>query len=98
MLGMPQMRPVKSVPSPTISNSLIVTYEGAPSPRELLENIVLQAKAALKGLEGIQSAQIEGLMLTEEELRTNIKEMEKKEAERVEKESLDENSVLKAFW
>ncbi|OXC68093.1 hypothetical protein AYX13_03304 [Cryptococcus neoformans] len=97
MLGMPQMRPAKSVPSPTISNSLIVTYEGAPSPRELLENIVLQAKAALKGLEGIQPAQIEGLMLTEEELRTNIKEMEKKEAERVEKESLDENSILKAF-
>ncbi|KIR36597.1 ubiquitin-conjugating enzyme family protein [Cryptococcus deuterogattii MMRL2647] len=97
MLGMPQMRQAKSVLSPTVPNSLIITYEGAPSPRELLENVVLQAKAALKGLEGVPLAQIEGLELTEEELRTNIKELEKKEAERVERESLDENSVLKAF-
>ncbi|KIY34108.1 ubiquitin-conjugating enzyme family protein [Cryptococcus gattii E566] len=97
MLGMPQMRQAKSVLSPTVPSSLIITYEGAPSPRELLENVVLQAKAALKGLEGVPLTQIEGLELTEEELRTNIKELEKKEAERVERESLDENSVLKAF-
>lgn len=49
MLAMPQMRAVKAVPGPD-DDTVEVTYEGAPSPRELLETVVIQATAALKGL------------------------------------------------
>ncbi|BEJ13516.1 hypothetical protein CspHIS471_0306900 [Cutaneotrichosporon sp. HIS471] len=51
MLAMPSMRPVKIGPGPD-SQSVSILYEGSPSPRELLENVVIQATAALKGLSG----------------------------------------------
>lgn len=50
MMAMPQMRPAASRPLEDEPGQVEVTYEGAPSPRELLENIVIQAHAALKGL------------------------------------------------
>ena len=49
MLAMPQMRPMMTEPGPD-ENTVTVTYEGRPSPRELLETIVIQATSALKGL------------------------------------------------
>lgn len=49
MLAMPQMRPTRIEPGPD-ANTHYVTYEGNPSPREMLEMIVIQATAALKGL------------------------------------------------
>lgn len=51
MLAMPSMRPTKVGPGPD-PQSVSVLYEGSPSPRELLENVVIQATAALKSLSG----------------------------------------------
>ncbi|GBE80076.1 ubiquitin conjugating enzyme family protein [Sparassis latifolia] len=44
-----------------------IVYEGSSGPRELLEAIVIQAKAALKGLEGLKLSQ--DVEMTEEEKR-----------------------------
>jgi hypothetical protein len=49
MLAMPQMRPTKVEAGPD-NDTLYVTYDGSPSPREMFETIVIQATAALKGL------------------------------------------------
>ncbi|KAL1412563.1 hypothetical protein Q8F55_000310 [Vanrija albida] len=49
MLAMPQMRPVRTEPGPD-KDTVNVVYEGGPSPRELLESVVIQATSALKGL------------------------------------------------
>lgn len=49
MLAMPSMRPSKVEPGPD-PQSVYVLYQGSPSPRELLETVVIQATAALKGL------------------------------------------------
>ena len=76
---MPQMRPVKSEVDPKDPYCRVVTYEGAPSPRELLELCVIQAKAALKSFndtrytglsEGFSEEQMrqEALQLTTAEL------------------------------
>ncbi|KZT06502.1 ubiquitin conjugating enzyme family protein [Laetiporus sulphureus 93-53] len=53
--------------SPRIRERAIV-YEGSSGPRELLEAIVIQASAALKGLEGPKQAESEAEM-TEEQKR-----------------------------
>ncbi|TYJ53196.1 hypothetical protein B9479_006174 [Cryptococcus floricola] len=99
MLGMPSMRPARSVQTPNDPTSSTITYEGAPSPRELLENVVIQAQAALRGLQGVQSADEEekDRKLTEEELRASKAEVDRLAQKRVEQEKNDENSVLKAF-
>ncbi|GMK56583.1 hypothetical protein CspeluHIS016_0304230 [Cutaneotrichosporon spelunceum] len=49
MLAMPSMQPSKIGPGPD-AQSVSIVYEGSASPRELLENVVIQATAALKGL------------------------------------------------
>jgi hypothetical protein len=49
MLAMPQMRPMATEPGPQ-ADSVLVTYECRPSPRELLETLVIQAAATLRGL------------------------------------------------
>jgi hypothetical protein len=46
-----------------------IVYEGSSGPRELLEAIVIQAQAALKGLEGIKTVEAEPEELTEEQKR-----------------------------
>lgn len=50
MLAMPSMRQSSERPGPD-TNSVTVTYCAGSSPRELLETIVIQATAALKGLD-----------------------------------------------
>lgn len=55
MLAMPVMRPTSYAPGPDPGH-LSVTYEAGPSPRELLENVVLQANAALKSLTAMSRA------------------------------------------
>jgi hypothetical protein len=46
-----------------------IIYEGSAGPRELLEAIVIQAQAAIKGLEGIKTPDPEVLEMTEEQER-----------------------------
>lgn len=46
-----------------------IIYEGSAGPRELLEAIVIQAQAAIKGLEGIKTPDPEVLEMTEEQKR-----------------------------
>ncbi|WVQ77522.1 hypothetical protein IAR50_007208 [Cryptococcus sp. DSM 104548] len=99
MLGMPFMRPARSAQTVGDARSLTITYEGAPSPRELLENVVIQARAALRGLQGVQPAD-EGekdRKLTEEELRASKAEVDRLALKKLEQEKDDENSALKAF-
>jgi hypothetical protein len=46
-----------------------IIYEGSSGPRELLESIVIQAKAATKGLEGIRPFEAVPVEMTEEQKR-----------------------------
>jgi hypothetical protein len=48
-----------------------IIYEGSSGPRELLESIVIQAKAAIKGLEGIGLFEAAPVEMTEEQKRIN---------------------------
>lgn len=48
-----------------------VIYEGSSGPRELLESIVIQANAAIKGLEGIRPIEATFDDMTEEQKRIN---------------------------
>jgi hypothetical protein len=47
----------------------VIVYEGSSGPRELLEAIVIQAQAALKGLEGMKPQEPEQEEMTEEQKR-----------------------------
>ena len=53
---------------PTVREREIV-YEGSSGPRELLESIVIQAQAALKGLEGVKVPEKAEEELTEDQKR-----------------------------
>ncbi|KAI0638576.1 ubiquitin conjugating enzyme family protein [Trametes polyzona] len=46
-----------------------IVYEGSSGPRELLEAIVIQAQAALKGLEGMKAPEVETTEMSEEQKR-----------------------------
>ena len=46
-----------------------ILYEGSSGPRELLEAIVIQAQAALKGLDGMKTAEPETVEMSEEQKR-----------------------------
>jgi hypothetical protein len=48
-----------------------IIYEGSSGPRELLESIAIQAKAAIKGLEGIRPFEAMPVEMTEEQKRIN---------------------------
>jgi hypothetical protein len=48
-----------------------VIYEGSSGPRELLESIVIQANAAIKGLEGIRPIEASFDEMTEDQKRIN---------------------------
>ena len=49
-----------------------IIYEGSSGPRELLEAIVLQAQAAIKGLEGIKLSNRKAIEMTEEQKRVTL--------------------------
>ncbi|KAI1795079.1 ubiquitin conjugating enzyme family protein [Ganoderma leucocontextum] len=51
-----------------------IIYEGSAGPRELLEAIVIQAQAALKGLEGMKTAEPETEEMSEEQKRMTADE------------------------
>lgn len=110
MMGMPNMIPVSSKPlvpqksSPSgnkagrSSRERTVIYEGSAGPRELLESIVIQATAAVKGLEGMKIAQLETEdALTEEQKRmTTIIDDKGKGKEK--STNPEENEKLLKFW
>lgn len=99
MLAMPQMRPAKYEPLPDQPGSMSVTYEGSPSPRELLESVVIQAQAALKGLEGTatkdEPAKDSG---DESMLRMSAAEVAKEKADKLKERRHDANARLEDFW
>lgn len=76
MMAMPIMvvQSVKTTPKKAANGTpppreKAVVYEGSAGPRELLEAIVIQAQAAIKGLEGAKQAELEPAEMTEEQKR-----------------------------
>ncbi|KAI0775857.1 ubiquitin conjugating enzyme family protein [Trametes elegans] len=59
--------------SPRIRERTII-YEGSSGPRELLEAIVIQAQAALKGLEGMKVVESDNAEMSEEQKRMTVDE------------------------
>jgi hypothetical protein len=55
-----------------------IVYEGSSGPRELLEGIVIQAHAALKGLERVKPPETPQEELTEEQKRMTLQDMKGK--------------------
>jgi hypothetical protein len=92
MLAMPQMRPAKHEPLPDQPGSMLVTYEGSPSPRELLESVVIQARAALKGLEGTATKDEQAKDSGDEEM------LRMSAAEKLRERRNDANARLEDFW
>lgn len=86
MLAMPQMRPARTEPGPT-SDTVTVTYEGSPSPRELLENIVVQATVALKGLSATAAPETPPRL-------SYLTSLEASEADAIKVQ----NAALRSFW
>jgi hypothetical protein len=96
MMGMPIMVVHTRVLRKTSSKSkeYLVTYEGSAGPREILESIVIQAQAAMKGLEG-QVEENKDTDMTEEEKRMTADHKGKEKAKTV---YADENERLLNFW
>ncbi|KAK8849763.1 hypothetical protein IAR55_005099 [Kwoniella newhampshirensis] len=96
MLAMPQMRPIRTEPAPHDSHFVMITYEGSSSPRELLENCVIQAQAALKGLESdVDPEDVDEV--TEEDLRLTNAQLNQKKGRDSEACKENQNIVLKQF-
>lgn len=83
MMAMPIMvvNSVKTVPGKKTSTKggsrireRTIIYEGSSGPRELLEAIVIQAQAALKGLEGMKTTEPETFEMSEEQKRMTADE------------------------
>lgn len=79
MMAMPIMvvASIKSVNTKkTVSGRQIrertIVYEGSSGPRELLESIVIQAQAAVKGLEGSAVSRTEPEEMSEEQKRKRV--------------------------
>ncbi|KAI6113724.1 hypothetical protein EV401DRAFT_2058688 [Pisolithus croceorrhizus] len=86
--------PKKAIHGKTIIRERAIIYEGSAGPRELLEAIVIQARAAIKGLEGMKSSDLEEEM-TEEQKRMTAKG--KGKAKEPSPSLDDENEKLLAF-
>jgi hypothetical protein len=75
----------------------VITYEGSSGPRELMEAIVIQAGAAIKGLEGVaKAAEEQETEMTEEQKRVT-NETKGKGKERVIAVLSEENQKLLSF-
>lgn len=78
-----------------------VVYEGSSGPRELMESLVIQATAAIKGLEGTSAAKSDGAQeMTEDQKRVltaNPTNASAKGKGR-EKPVNEENQKLLQFW
>jgi DNA-binding NarL/FixJ family response regulator len=105
MLAMPSMRAVKAEVDEKNPTCKIVTYEGASSPRELLENCVIQATAALKSLQEppksastVKEQLAEKRKLMEELRRTREEQGEAMKAEVDQQASNQDKELLRVFW
>jgi len=103
MLAMPQMRISGTKISPDDPTCRVVTYEGSHSPRELLENCVIQAEAAMTGLRWFQNAskgenESSGAKAKEKKARMNMTEAAKYDAEAQAEKDKDEDAQLTEFW
>jgi hypothetical protein len=105
MLAMPSMRPVKAEVDEKNQTCKIVTYEGASSPRELLENCVIQATAALKSLQEppksastVKEQMAEKKKLMEELRRTKEEQGEAMKVEVDQQASNQDKELLRVFW
>ncbi|KAG6854764.1 hypothetical protein C0991_001191 [Blastosporella zonata] len=86
----------KSSAKPNLSiRERTIVYEGSSGPRELLEAIVIQAQAALKGLEGTKPQEVPQEELTEEQKRLTVDPKGKAKEQTV--ELSDENQKLLDF-
>lgn len=92
MLAMPQMRPIRTEPGPD-RDSVSVVYEGGPSPRELLESVVIQATSALKGLTATAAKEEEKAI----DLTQSVNALDIVQPPVVVDEE-DQNGSLQAFW
>lgn len=72
-----------------------IIYEGSSGPRELLEAIVLQAQAALKGLESTKTSVVLTEMTEAQKRMTND---EKGKMKAIEPVPTPENQKLEMFW
>ena len=85
----------KKSPSKNHIRERTIIYEGSSGPRELLEAIVIQAQAALKGLEGNKPVEPETMEMTEEQKRMKVDDKGKgKERDEI---IPDENAKLLDF-
>ncbi|KAH8830857.1 hypothetical protein DL96DRAFT_1594587 [Flagelloscypha sp. PMI_526] len=74
MMAMPIMvvNSVKTVKGNAKVREREITYEGSAGPRELLEQIAIQVRAALRGLEGLKPPEPKAQELTEEQKRMAV--------------------------
>ena len=108
MMAMPIMvRVSKSAASKKIYGSIrnastrgmrerITVYEGSSGPRELMEAIVIQAQAALKGLEGVKPTEQAIAEMTEEQKRMTSDD--KGKGKEKDFPQSPENLKLRQFW
>ncbi|PFH46326.1 hypothetical protein AMATHDRAFT_70134 [Amanita thiersii Skay4041] len=73
-----------------------IIYEGSAGPRELLEGIVIQAHAALKGLDRVRQLETPTGELTEEQKRMTAQDMKGK-AKEIEAPLFEDNQRLIVF-
>lgn len=85
-----------SAKNPQIRERTII-YEGSAGPRELLEGIVVQAQAALKGLEGNKEQETSQEELTEDQKRMTVSMRAREVEEQITITSSDENQKLMRF-
>lgn len=85
--------PKKAIDGKSVIRERSIIYEGSTGPRELLEAIVIQAQAAIKGLEGVKCIQVEEEMTEEQKRMTSGKGKEKQPSP----SPGDENVKLLAF-
>lgn len=88
--------PKKAGKCKSVIRERTIIYEGSAGPRELLEAIVIQAQAAMKGLEGVKPMEPEEEEMTEEQKRMTTDKGKCKEKEQSPALS-DENQKLLAF-
>ncbi|KAF8558777.1 hypothetical protein OG21DRAFT_1503732 [Imleria badia] len=90
--------PKKAGKGKSVIRERTIIYEGSAGPRELLEAIVIQAQAAIKGLEGVKPTEPEEEEMTEEQKRMTTDKGKGKGKEKESSPALsDENQKLLTF-
>lgn len=106
MMAMPIMVVASITPKAPIAGSgskpaqreRIILYEGSSGPRELLESIVIQAQAAIKGLEGMKPLDLDHQEGEMTECEKRMTASEKGKQKEMADATPDENLSLLRFW